>query len=104
MASFRPHRAISPPIPRAASTMSSFAVCLASWWFTTPRHRLCGNWSRPPLTGAQDPAIEGVEVLSTEALHTTAEDVLAADGYVLNDTCEGRPQAHLGESTSDNRR
>jgi multimeric flavodoxin WrbA len=35
------------------------------------------------LAGAQDPAIEGVEVLSAEALHTTAEDVLAADGYVL---------------------
>jgi multimeric flavodoxin WrbA len=35
------------------------------------------------MTGAQDPSIEGVEVVSRPALGATAVDVLEADGYVL---------------------
>jgi multimeric flavodoxin WrbA len=35
------------------------------------------------VTGARDPAIEGVEVVSRPALSTTASDVLDADGYLL---------------------
>jgi multimeric flavodoxin WrbA len=35
------------------------------------------------VAGANDDAIEGVEVVVREALEATAEDVLAADGYVL---------------------
>ena len=35
------------------------------------------------LAGASDEAIEGVEVVSKAALEATADDVLAADGYVL---------------------
>jgi multimeric flavodoxin WrbA len=35
------------------------------------------------LAGAKDPAIEGVEVLAAQALEATADDVLAADGYIL---------------------
>jgi NAD(P)H-dependent FMN reductase len=35
------------------------------------------------LAGANDDAIEGVEVVVRPALEATAEDVLAADGYVL---------------------
>lgn len=35
------------------------------------------------LAGANDPDIEGVEVVVQAALETTIEDVLAADGYVL---------------------
>ena len=35
------------------------------------------------VSGANDPEIEGVEVLVRPALEATAEDVLAADGYVL---------------------
>ena len=35
------------------------------------------------LAGAQDDAIEGVEVVVRPALEATAEDVLAADGYLL---------------------
>ncbi len=35
------------------------------------------------LAGAGDDAIEGVEVVVRPALEATAEDVLAADGYVL---------------------
>jgi multimeric flavodoxin WrbA len=35
------------------------------------------------VAGANDPAIEGVEVVVRPALEATAEDVLAADGYVL---------------------
>lgn len=35
------------------------------------------------LSGTHDQAIEGVEVLERQALEATAEDVLAADGYVL---------------------
>ena len=34
-------------------------------------------------SGAQDDAIEGVEVVQRPALETTAEDLLSADGYVL---------------------
>ncbi len=35
------------------------------------------------LAGAHDDAIEGVEVVVRPALEATAEDVLAADGYLL---------------------
>ena len=35
------------------------------------------------LAGARDDAIEGVDVVVRPALEATAEDVLAADGYVL---------------------
>ena len=35
------------------------------------------------LAGARDPAIAGVEVVVREALATTADDLLAADGYLL---------------------
>lgn len=35
------------------------------------------------LAGAHDPALAGVEVVERPALEATAEDVLAADGYVL---------------------
>lgn len=35
------------------------------------------------LAGAQDDEIEGVEVRACPALEATADDVLAADGYVL---------------------
>src|SRR5436190_5781909 len=35
------------------------------------------------LAGAQDDAIEGVEVVVRPALEATADDVLAADGYLL---------------------
>lgn len=38
------------------------------------------------LAGAGDDAIEGVEVVVRPALETTAEEVLAADGYVLGST------------------
>jgi NAD(P)H-dependent FMN reductase len=35
------------------------------------------------VAGANDDAIEGVEVVARHALEATAEDVLAADGYLL---------------------
>jgi multimeric flavodoxin WrbA len=35
------------------------------------------------LAGAHDPQIQGVEVVAHDALDATAEDVLAANGYVL---------------------
>ena len=35
------------------------------------------------IAGAQDEAIEGVEVVVRPALEATADDVLAADGYLL---------------------
>ena len=35
------------------------------------------------LAGTRDPAIEGVEVVERAALEATADDVLAADGYLL---------------------
>lgn len=35
------------------------------------------------VSGAEDPEIDGVEVVVRPALEATAEDVLAADGYVL---------------------
>lgn len=38
------------------------------------------------VAGAGDEAIEGVEVVVRPALEATAEDVLAADGYVLGTT------------------
>ncbi|MCY7396512.1 MAG: flavodoxin family protein [Nocardioides sp.] len=38
------------------------------------------------VAGAGDEAIEGVEVVVREALAATAEDVLAADGYLLGST------------------
>src|SRR4029079_12446803 len=34
-------------------------------------------------SGATDPQIEGVDVVSVAALQATAHDVLAADGYLL---------------------
>lgn len=38
------------------------------------------------VAGANDDAIEGVEVVVREALQATADDVLAADGYLLGTT------------------
>src|SRR3954471_16291119 len=38
------------------------------------------------VAGANDDAIEGVEVVVRPALEATAEDVLAADGYLLGTT------------------
>ena len=38
------------------------------------------------LAGAADPALPGVQVVVRPALEATAEDVLAADGYVLGST------------------
>ena len=38
------------------------------------------------LAGAHDDAIEGVEVVVRPALEATADDVLAADGYLLGTT------------------
>jgi multimeric flavodoxin WrbA len=38
------------------------------------------------VAGANDDAIEGVEVVVREALAATADDVLAADGYLLGTT------------------
>jgi NAD(P)H-dependent FMN reductase len=38
------------------------------------------------LAGAQDDAIEGVEVVVRPALEATADEVLAADGYLLGTT------------------
>ena len=38
------------------------------------------------LAGAHDDAIEGVEVVDRPALEATADDVLAADGYLLGTT------------------
>lgn len=35
------------------------------------------------VAGAHDPEIEGVEVVQRAALEATADDVLAADGYLL---------------------
>ncbi len=39
--------------------------------------------ARAAIEAARDPAIEGVEVLEREALVTTPDDVLGADGYLL---------------------
>ena len=38
------------------------------------------------LAGADDDMIEGVEVVARTALEATADDVLAADGYLLGTT------------------
>lgn len=38
------------------------------------------------VAGAHDPLIEGVEVVVRPALEATADDVLAADGYLLGTT------------------
>jgi NAD(P)H-dependent FMN reductase len=38
------------------------------------------------FAGSSDDAIEGVEVVARPALEATADDVLAADGYVLGTT------------------
>ncbi|WP_372728422.1 flavodoxin family protein [Nocardioides sp.] len=38
------------------------------------------------VAGAHDDAVEGVEVVVREALAATADDVLAADGYLLGTT------------------
>ncbi|RYE80272.1 MAG: flavodoxin family protein [Myxococcales bacterium] len=38
------------------------------------------------VSGAQDPAIEGVEVVVREALQASADEVLSADGYLLGTT------------------
>src|SRR5262245_65708452 len=42
--------------------------------------------SHAVIAGANDDAIEGVEVVVRAALEANAEDVLAADGYVLGTT------------------
>jgi multimeric flavodoxin WrbA len=42
-----------------------------------------GRLTEAVLAGAGDEAIEGVEVVVRPALEATAEDVLAADGYLL---------------------
>ena len=41
------------------------------------------NLTEAVIAGASDEAIDGVEVVVRPALEATAEDVLAADGYVL---------------------
>ncbi len=46
----------------------------------TPSVRLLGDAA---VAGARDETIEGVEVVVRPALEATAEDVLAADGYLL---------------------
>ena len=38
------------------------------------------------LAGARDPEIIGVEVVERHALEASADDVLAADGYLLGTT------------------
>lgn len=45
--------------------------------------RSLGRLTDAVVAGANDPEIEGVEVVVRPALEATAEDVLAADGYVL---------------------
>lgn len=45
--------------------------------------RSLGRLTDAVVSGARDPEIEGVEVVVRPALEATAEDVLAADGYVL---------------------
>jgi multimeric flavodoxin WrbA len=45
--------------------------------------RSLGRLTDAVVSGANDPEIEGVEVVVRPALEVTAEDVLAADGYVL---------------------
>lgn len=45
--------------------------------------RSLGRLTDAVVSGANDPEIEGVEVVVRPALEATAEDVLAADGYVL---------------------
>ncbi|MGZ4438271.1 MAG: flavodoxin family protein [Nocardioidaceae bacterium] len=42
-----------------------------------------GRIADAAVAGAHDDAIEGVEVVVRQALEATAEDVLAADGYLL---------------------
>ena len=46
---------------------------------TPPAHAL----TEAALAGARDDAIEGVEVVVRPALEATADDVLAADGYLV---------------------
>jgi multimeric flavodoxin WrbA len=48
--------------------------------------RSTGALLEAALAGAGDPAIEGVEVVARPALSATADDVLAADGYLLGTT------------------
>lgn len=43
----------------------------------------CQEMFEAVLAGANDPEIEGVDVVRRAALSVTASDVLAADGYVL---------------------
>ncbi len=43
----------------------------------------CADLLDAAVTGARDPAIEGVEVVVRPALGATATDVLEADGYLL---------------------
>lgn len=43
----------------------------------------CQDLRDAVVTGARDPAIEGVEVVVRPALSASASDVLAADGYLL---------------------
>ena len=49
----------------------------------TPTSRLLTD---AVVAGANDDAIEGVEVVVRQALEATADDVLAADGYLLGTT------------------
>ncbi|MDY6809480.1 MAG: NAD(P)H-dependent oxidoreductase [Actinomycetota bacterium] len=43
----------------------------------------CQEMFEAVISGATDPAIEGVEVIRRAALSVTASDMLAADGYIL---------------------
>ncbi|MXP22417.1 flavodoxin family protein [Gordonia sp. HNM0687] len=43
----------------------------------------CQEMFEAVISGATDPAIEGVEVVRRAALSVTASDMLAADGYIL---------------------
>ena len=53
---------------------------------TTPRPRRSAALTDAVVAGAHDDAIEGVEVVVRPALEATADDVLAADGYLLGTT------------------
>lgn len=45
--------------------------------------RSLGRLTDAVVSGARDPEIEGIDVVVRPALEATADDVLAADGYVL---------------------
>ena len=61
----------------------TWPVC---WSSTTPRRRSVQALTDAVLAGAHDDAIEGVEVVVRPALEANADDVLAADGYLLGTT------------------